>query len=187
MENLGRRVQAGELDCEIALVVCDNPYAKALKRAEKLGLETFVIERKGFASKAEFEAKIDEKLRDKNVDLVLLAGFMRIIGAEFVKNWKWKMINIHPSLLPKFRGVHAIKDAFEAKERETGVTIHFVDVEVDAGPTILQRSVPIKADDTLDTLEARVHETEYKVYPEAVRLVLSGKVKISGNQVEILK
>ncbi|MBI4395344.1 MAG: phosphoribosylglycinamide formyltransferase [Candidatus Omnitrophica bacterium] len=185
MENIARKVKAGELDCEIVLVVCDNPNAYALKRAEQFQLETFVIERKNFKSKAEFEAAIDQKLRGKKVDAIFLAGFMRILSAEFVQKWKWRILNIHPSLLPKYPGVCAIKDACEAKEQETGVTIHFVDEGVDSGPVILQRKVPIQPTDTLAEVEARVHTTEYELYPEAIKLFLGGKLTVDGRQVKI--
>ena len=187
MENIAKKVQAGELDCEIVLIVSDNPQAFALKRAVQFGLETFVIDRKNFKSKIEFDAKITEKLKEKKVEIILLAGYMRILTPEFVRAWRGRILNVHPSLLPKHPGVQAIKDAFEAKEKETGVTIHFVDEGVDTGPTILQRKVAIKPDDTLETLEARVHATEYELYPEAVRLFLAGKLKVEGSVVKITK
>jgi phosphoribosylglycinamide formyltransferase-1 len=177
MEHIAKKAKAGQLSCDIVTVVCDNPGALALKRAEKLGLETFVIERKKFASKPEFEARITEHLKQKKIDVVLLAGYMRILSPEFVRIWQGKVLNVHPSLLPKHPGGHAIKDAFEAKDKETGVTIHFVTEEVDAGPVILQRRVPIEANDTLEMLEARIHALEYEIYPEAIELVLSGKAK----------
>ncbi len=187
MENVARRVQAGELDCEIGLIVSDNPGAFALKRAEKFGLETFVIERKTFGSKAEFEAAISKRLNEKKIDAILLAGYMRILGPEFVRQWEGRVLNIHPSLLPKFPGAHSIRDAFEAKEKQTGVTIHFVDEGVDSGPIILQRKVPISPSDTLETLEERVHATEYELYPEAIKLFVEGRLRLQGRKVEIMK
>lgn len=187
MENIAKCIQAGELDCQSALVVCDQPNALALERARRFGLECFVIERKNFKSKAEFDMKITEKLRQKKIDFILLAGYMRILSPEFVRTWPWKIINIHPSLLPKYPGAHAIKDAFEAKEKETGVTIHFVDEGVDSGPIILQRRVPIKPTDSLETLEARVHETEYELYPEAIKLLLAGKLVVEDRRVKIIQ
>ena len=187
MENIAQKVRAGKLDCEIVLIVCDNPNAFALTRAARLGLETFVIDYKRFKSKAECESEITEKLKEKKVDGILLAGYMRILNPDFVKTWQWNILNIHPSLLPKYPGTHAIRDAFQAREKETGVTIHFVDEGVDTGPIILQRPVPIHPDDTLETLEARVHATEYELYPEAVRLFLSGKISVEGSKVIITK
>ncbi len=186
MENIARHVQTGKLLCDIVLVLCDNPNALALKRAQKLGLETCVVERKNFSSKSEFDSAINEKLAAKKVEAIFLAGYMRIISPEFVRNWTWRIINIHPSLLPKYPGAHSIKDAFEAKEKETGVTIHFVDEGIDSGPIILQKKVPILPNDTIETLEARVHETEYQLYPEAIKLWLDGKVIVRNNRVEVL-
>lgn len=181
MEHIARKVQAGELDCEIALVVCDNPKAFALERAAKLGLECFVIERRNFKSRDEFDAAIGEKLKQNRVEAIFLAGFMRILGPEFVRAWRWRILNVHPSLLPKYPGTAAIREAFESREKETGVTIHFVDEGIDSGPMILQRKVPIRVDDTLETLEARVHATEYEAYPEAIRLFLAGKLAVKGS------
>lgn len=187
MENIAVHAKEGKLPCDIVLVLCDNPSALALKRAAKLGLEVFVIERKNFSSKLQFDEKINQKLLEKNVEVIFFAGYMRILSSEFVRNWAWRIINVHPSLLPKYPGANAIKDAFEAKEKETGVTIHFVDEGVDSGPVILQRKVRIMPNDTLQSLEARVHETEYQLYPEAIQLWLAGKVVIRNNKAEILK
>ena len=187
MENITRRIKAGELLCEIALIVCDNPKAYALMRAASLGLETFVIERGNFKSRAEFDAKITEKLKEKKTEAILLAGFMRVLSPEFVRVWRWRILNIHPSLLPKYPGVSAIGDAFRAREEETGVTVHFVDEGIDTGPIILQRKVPIKLTDTLEMLETRVHAMEYELYPEAIRLFLSEKLIVEDSKVKIVQ
>ena len=168
-------------------VVSDNPSAYALKRAEPFGLETFVIERKNFKTKAEFDDAISRRLEEKGVEAIFLAGFMRILSPEFVRKWRWKILNIHPSLLPKYAGVHAIRDAFRAGEKETGVTIHFVDEGVDTGPIVLQKKVPILSTDTLEILESRVHAAEYELYPEAIQLFLAGRLEIHGKQVEVLR
>lgn len=182
MENLVKHAQAGKVPCDVALIVCDQPGAFALERARRLGVEAFVIERKNFGSKVEFEFAITKELERKNIDVVLLAGYMKILGPEFVRRWQWKILNIHPSLLPKYPGGHSIKDAFDAEEKETGVTIHFVDEGVDSGPVILQRKVDIQSEDTLETLEARVHQTEYELYPEAVRLFCKGKLAVKNGR-----
>ena len=168
-------------------MVCDQPGALALRRARQFGLETFVIESKNFKSRAEFDAKMNEKLKEKKIEAIFLAGFMRLLGREFVRAWRWQILNIHPSLLPKYPGVHAIRDAFEAKEKETGVTIHFVDEGVDTGPIILQRRVPIRRGDTFETLEARVHATEYELYPEVIKFFLSGKLVVEEREVKIVQ
>ena len=174
MEQIALGSQRGELACEIALIVCDHPKAYALERAKRLGLETFVLEGKNFKSRMELEARIEERLNAKRIEAIFLAGFMRVLSPEFVRVWHGRILNIHPSLLPKYPGTRAIRDALEAKEKETGVTIHIVDEGVDTGPIILQRKVRIDPEDTLETLEARVHQTEYELYPAAIRLFLSG-------------
>lgn len=186
MENIARRVQAGELACEIGLIVSDQPGALALEKARRLNLRTWVVNRGDFASRAEFETRISDKLEEVKIDLIVLAGFMRILGPEFVKRWKWRILNIHPSLLPKHPGAHAIRDVFEARDPVTGVTVHFVDEGVDSGPVIRQAQVPVLPADTLAALEARVHAAEYRLYPEVIGLWLAGKIQIAGSKVRIV-
>ena len=176
-ENLVKAIRAGQITAEAALLVCDKPGAGCLERAKRLGVPTEIVDRKAFDSKAAFEERIGELLDGVPADWIILAGFMRVLSAEFVTRYWGRIINIHPSLLPKFPGASAIRDAFEAKVSETGVTTHFVTPEVDAGPIILQKKVPVTPSDNLDTLEARVHAAEYEIYPETLRLLLSGKVK----------
>lgn len=183
MENIAKRVKAGELECEIALLVCDCPGARVIERAVQYGIEIFTIERKNFPLKEAFETAINDRLIEKKIEAIFLAGYMKILGPALVRGWKWRILNIHPSLLPKFPGAHAIQDAFQAKEKETGVTVHFVDEGVDTGPVILQRRVQIFPEDSLETLEARVHAAEYELYPEAIRLFLSGRLKVAANRV----
>lgn len=185
MENIAKHVQSGKLSCEIGLVVCDQPQAFALERAKRFGIEMFVIERKNFRSKIEFESAITKELERRKIDFIVLAGYMKILGPEFVRHWQWKILNIHPSLLPKYPGGHSIKDAFSAKEKETGVTVHFVDEGVDSGPIILQRKVDIKPNDTLEALESRVHETEYQLYPEVIQLFCENKLTVQSGRVTI--
>lgn len=174
MENLVRKIRSQNLSYDPVLVVCDKPEAKALERAAALRVPCAVFDRKSFAAKEAFEQAILERLEAERVDLIALAGFMRILSADFVSRYAGRLINIHPSYLPAFPGGHAIRDAFDAKASETGVTVHFVTAEVDAGPVIVQRKVPILAQDTLETLEARIHEVEYDLYPEALRRLAEG-------------
>ena len=179
MENLLKEIQAGRIPgVESVFVICDNPEAPALEKAKRYSVEVKLVERKKFASKAEFEAEIVRYLLEKKIDWIALAGYMKILSPEFVKQFWGRIINIHPSLLPAFPGGHAIKDAFEAKAGETGVTVHFVDQGVDTGPIILQKKVKVAPGDTLETLETKIHQVEYEIYPEALQLVLAGKVKI---------
>ncbi len=187
MENIIKRAQSGDLPCEVALVVSDQPAALALERAGRLGVDCVVIERKNFASKHEFENAITAELVRRHVEFIALAGYMKILGPEFVRRWQWKILNIHPSRLPKYPGAHSIKDAFEAREKETGVTVHFVDEGVDSGPVILQSTVPIQSDDTFEGLEKRVHEAEYELYPKVIRLFCEGKVALKNGRVQIFE
>lgn len=173
MENLIRKIREESISVSLELVVSDHPEAKAIERARRLGVEVALVPRKEFASKEAFEEAIARHLERKKIDLICLAGFMRILSAGFVKRYEGRMINIHPALLPQFPGAHAIKDAFDAKVSETGVTVHYVTADVDRGPVILQRQVPIYPEDTLESLEARVHSVEYQVYPEALKKVIS--------------
>lgn len=177
MENLLQHIRDGKLRAEPALIVSDNPGAYALKRAEKYNVECVVVDRKKYGSKEAFEAEIRRHLEQKKIDYVILAGFMRILSPSFVAAYPKRILNIHPALLPKFPGTHAIRDAWEAKQKVTGVTVHFVDEGVDTGPIILQREVRIEPKDTLESLEKKVHEVEYELYPEAINLVLGEKTR----------
>jgi phosphoribosylglycinamide formyltransferase-1 len=178
-ENLIRKIQVGELAAEASVVISDNPAAGALEKAKRLGVEAVVEDRRKFASRAEFEAAVICILEEKKIDYIVLAGFMRILSPEFVKRYHGRIINIHPAYLPAFPGAHAIRDAFEAGVRETGVTVHFVDAGVDTGPVILQRKVNIDRADTLESLEQRIHALEYELYPEALKKVLVGPEAVS--------
>ncbi|MFA6599515.1 MAG: phosphoribosylglycinamide formyltransferase [Candidatus Omnitrophota bacterium] len=174
-QNLIRKILLGEILAEAALVISDNPGAGALEKARELGVEARVIDRKKYILKANFEADIIWHLEEKKIDLIILAGFMRILSGDFVARYHGRIINIHPAYLPHFPGAHAIQDAFEAKVTETGVTVHYVDAGVDTGPVILQRKVPVLPGDTLETLEARIHAVEYELYPEALKKVLTAR------------
>ena len=138
---------------------------------------TVVIDHKAYADREAFDRAVSECLESNKADFVVLAGFMRVLTEGFVKKYNGRLINNHPALLPAFPGAHAIKDAWGAKVKETGVTVHFVDSGVDTGPVILQRKVPVLSSDTLETLEARIHSLEYELYPQALKLVVAGEAK----------
>ena len=176
MENILSHVRDGKIKAEAALVVSDNPEAYALKRAEKYNVECVIVERKRFDSKESFEAEIRRHLERKKINLILLAGFMRILSPDFVRAYQKRILNIHPALLPQFPGAHAIRNAWAAKVKKTGVTVHFVDEGVDSGPIILQREVEIKPGETLESLEKRIHAVEYELYTQAINGVLEGKL-----------
>ncbi|MFH1798375.1 MAG: phosphoribosylglycinamide formyltransferase [Candidatus Omnitrophota bacterium] len=174
-------------EVKIVLVVSDQPKAFAVERAKKAGIKTFVLEAKGFKSREDYDKKIIEQLQKEKIESIVLAGFMRILGGIFIEAYKGRILNIHPALLPSFKGIHGIRDAFEYGVKTTGVTVHFVDKEMDAGPVILQESVEIKEDDTLESLEERVHKVEHRLYPKALSLFAQGRLKIEGRKVRILK
>jgi formyltetrahydrofolate-dependent phosphoribosylglycinamide formyltransferase len=175
-ENLIKKIQASEVPAEAAIVISNKPGVKAIEKAAALGVKTVVIDHKRYANRETFDQALSECLEKQKIDIIVLAGFMRILTEGFVKKYFGRIINIHPALLPAFPGAHAIQDAWNAKVKETGVTVHFVDPGVDTGPIILQRKVSVFPNDTLETLEARIHDLEYDIYPQALNLVLSGKL-----------
>lgn len=179
-------VKSGYIDAAIALVVSDNKDAFALSRAKAAGIDTFVLDPKKFKAREEFDKEIIKKLKDKDVGLVVLAGFMRLLSSHFIKEYKDLIMNIHPALLPAFKGTNGAKDALEYGVKVTGPTVHFVDEKLDNGPIILQSAVEIKDDDTEETLLERIHKEEHKIYPEAIRLFAEGRLKIEGRRVKIV-
>ena len=180
---LSEAVRDGRIpNAEIAVVISDKPGAAGINRARELGLKTVVIERAG-RSRAEHDREIMSALRANGVQLVCLAGYMRLLSAEFIEAFRGRVINIHPSLLPAFPGLDAQRQALEHGVRWTGCTVHFVDEHLDAGPIILQQPVPVADDDTVETLSARILEQEHKLYVDAVALVTSGEWQIAGRRV----
>ncbi len=167
-EALAQAAEAKTIDAKISFLFCDKKTAYALKRAEKYDIPIYAFSPKEFNSKQEYETELLELLVREQIDLILLAGYMRIIGDTLLTAFPKRIINIHPALLPAFPGIHGIKDAFEAKVRVTGVTIHYVDSGVDTGPIIAQEKVRIGAKDTLESLEEKIHQVEHKMYPKVV-------------------
>jgi phosphoribosylglycinamide formyltransferase-1 len=181
-----RAKKSGRIPADISLLVCDNPKAPVIGKARRAGVGVFLIKQEDFANKRDFEDRIIQRLEEKTIELIVLAGFMRMLSLEFVQRFKFKILNIHPALLPSFKGTQGIEDAFGYGAKVTGVTVHFVDEQMDHGPIILQAAVKIKEDDTLESLEARIHKIEHKLYPEAVRLFVEGKLRVEGRRVRIL-
>lgn len=163
---------------EIVLVISNIADAGGLEFARGNGIETQVIEHKKFPSREIFDNAMDVALKAANVEIVALAGFMRLLSPRFVEKWHGRMINIHPSLLPAYKGLHTHKRAIEAGENFAGCTVHFVTPELDDGPAILQAQVPVLPGDSENTLAARVLEQEHRIYPQALRLVAEGKAKL---------
>ena len=180
------RIADGYLPLEIGVVISDKADAYALERAANVGIKTVVVARKDCASKEEFEDRIHAALVEAGCELVVLAGFMRILSCNFVSKWHNKIINIHPALLPSFPGLDGQGQALEYGVKFTGCTVHFVDEGTDTGPIILQKVVPVLDDDTHDTLAARILEQEHKAMPEALKLWAEGKLVIEGRKVKIL-
>jgi len=178
-------VGSGYINAKIALVLSDKKDAFALERAKKAGIETVVLNSKNYKGREEFDKEVIRNLKKRDVGLVVLAGFMRLLSAHFVTEYRNRIINIHPALLPSFKGSHGIKDALDHGVKVTGVTVHFVDEHLDSGPIILQKCVEIKSGDTEESLLERVHKEEHKIYPEAIKLFAEGRLKIEGRRVVI--
>lgn len=183
---LAKEAQRGRLKgANLALLVCDNPNAPVISAANKLKIKTLLVNPAVFPNKKAFEDAILRHLKENKIGLIVLAGFMRILSARFVKLYKNRIMNIHPSLLPAFKGAHAIKDAFGYGIKITGVTVHFVDDKMDHGPIILQREVAVLESETVDSLEEKIHKVEHNIYPEAVNLFIKGRLKVKGRKVLI--
>ncbi|MBO5992660.1 MAG: phosphoribosylglycinamide formyltransferase [Acidaminococcaceae bacterium] len=187
LQSIIDHIAEGKLSVEIAVVVSDHKEAFALERAAKAGIPTAVVERKGCKDKTEFEDKIDAALREAGAEVVVLAGFMRILTGHFISRWEHKIINIHPALLPSFKGLDAQGQAVDYGVKVAGCTVHFVDEGTDTGPIILQKVVPVLDDDTEETLAARILKEEHKALPEAIQLWADGKLTIKGRKVYVAK
>jgi phosphoribosylglycinamide formyltransferase 1 len=183
--NLQAIIDAEIPTVEIALVFSNNPNAYAIERITKYGISSLVIDHRGYSSREDYEEDILRSIEPLNIDLIALAGFMRILSPNFVRRYKNRIMNLHPALLPAFAGIDSVKQALEYGVKYTGCTVHFVDEGVDTGPIILQSVVPIFEDDNEDTLLERIHEEEHRIYPEAIRLFSEGKLKIRGRRVSI--
>jgi phosphoribosylglycinamide formyltransferase 1 len=170
---------------EIALVISNIPGVYALERAAAAGVATRVIPHKGFASRADFDAAMDVALREAGIEVVCLAGFMRLLTAGFVEGWRGRIINIHPALLPSFKGLHTHQRALDAGVKLHGCTVHLVTPDLDDGPILVQAAVPVLPGDDEDSLAARVLNQEHAVYPLALRLLAEGKVRTDGDRVVV--
>jgi phosphoribosylglycinamide formyltransferase-1 len=175
-------IGAGRLEATIAVVISNVAGAGALDRARLAGIETAVIDHRGWPSRDDYERALVEELRGREVEVVCLAGFMRRIGAPFIEAFPNAIVNIHPSLLPSFPGLHAQAHALAHGAKVSGVTVHLVTAELDAGPIIVQRAVPVLESDTEETLAARILVEEHRAYPEAVQRVLDGNWTVQGRR-----
>ncbi|HLK69226.1 MAG TPA: phosphoribosylglycinamide formyltransferase [Bryobacteraceae bacterium] len=175
-------VQAGQIDAEIAVVIANRSEARGLEIARERGLNAVSIPSRGLDREV-YDRMLLEELDRNRVDLVLLAGYMRLLSATFIRRFPNRILNIHPSLLPAFPGLDAQHQALEHGVKVTGCTVHFVDEQLDAGPIIIQVAVPVLDSDTVESLSARILEHEHRIYPEAIRIVLSGNYAILGRRV----
>lgn len=181
------RIADNYLPLEIAVVISDKVDAFALERAGMAGIKNVAIPRKEYATKEDFEAKITSELQAAGCELVVLAGFMRILSEDFVHTWEHKIINIHPAILPSFPGLHGQKQALDYGVKVAGCTVHFVDAGTDSGPIILQKVVPVMDDDTEDSLSERILVQEHIAMPEALKLWAEDKLEIVGRKVRVHK
>ncbi len=186
MRSLLSAIGAGRVDAEASLVVSNRATAPALEYAAELGVPTEVVEHRRFkGDRAAFERALDEILRTHRVELVVLAGFMRVLSSYFVQRWSGRIVNIHPSLLPSFPGLHAHRQALEAGVKVSGCTVHFVDEGTDTGPIIAQATVPVLEGDTEDSLAARVLVEEHRLLPEAIALIAAGRISIQEGRARV--
>jgi phosphoribosylglycinamide formyltransferase 1 len=179
--------QTRDSPVHFAVVIYNHPAANVRARAENLGIPAVFLDHRQFATREALDQAILEVLGEYGVDLVVMAGWMRLVTSVLVEAYRGRMVNIHPSLLPSFRGIRAVEQALAYGVPITGCSVHFVDLEVDSGPIIAQEAVPIFADDTVETLSQRIHEAEHRIYPQVVRWLAEGKVRIEGRRVRILE
>ena len=170
--------QKGIIKAEIVLVVSNKFDAGGLKRAQKFGIENIVLDNLRYADRRSFDCVLESKLKKLNLDLIILAGFMRILTSDFVEAFAGRILNIHPSLLPKYRGLHTHQKALDAGDKNAGATVHFVTSELDGGPSIIQAVVPILKNDTVDALASRILTKEHQIYPLAVKLFCEGRLSL---------
>jgi len=187
MEAVVRAAGAEGWPARVAAVISNKPDAGGLAFAQARGIPTAVVSNKEFATRAEFDARLQEVIDTFQPDLVVLAGFMRILTAPFVEHYAGRMLNIHPSLLPLFPGLHTHQQALDAGMLEHGATVHFVTAELDHGPSVLQATIPVLPGDTPDLLAARLLAEEHKIYPRAVRLFIEDRLVIEDGAVRIVE
>lgn len=175
-----------EINAQVVVVISNQKDAFALKRAVKHNIPNYFVDLKKFELRDKYEEEIVKILKDHKVDLVILAGYMLLAGPGLISEFENKIMNIHPALLPSFPGTYAVEDALAYGVKVSGCTVHFVDEGLDTGPVILQKAVPVLDNDTEETLHNRIHEVEYELYPEAIRLFSEGKLRIDGRRVKVM-
>jgi phosphoribosylglycinamide formyltransferase-1 len=185
-EALVKAQRQGKFSATITMLITDKENAFVRTRARKFDVPDLFIDPAACDSRESFDCELVDKLKANDIDLVILAGYMRILSRHFVRSFPHRIVNIHPSLLPMFPGIGSIRKAFEAKVDNTGVTVHLVDEGVDSGPVILQETVPILPQDTLDDLEKRVHSVEHRLYPQAIKLITESRFEVQDNRIRFI-
>ncbi len=180
-------VKHGKIKAELALVFSNKRKAHALKRAEEAGIKTLCLVREDYATPQSFEREIVIHLKEEGIDFIVLAGYMKILSPFFIKKYPKKILNVHPSLLPAFKGARAIKDTFTYGAKIAGVTIHFVDEKMDHGPIIMQEGFKIKEGMSLEVIEKHIHALEHKIFSKAIAYFVDARLKVRGRQVHILE
>ncbi len=184
-EAIAKAVKRGYIRANLKLLITDKEEAPVREKAKRFKVKEVFIDPKNFKTRKDFDKEVVKLLRREKIDLVILAGFMRIITPYFVKAFKNRILNIHPALLPSFKGTEAIKRAYDYGVKVTGVTVHFVDEKVDHGPIILQEALKIKEKESLESLEERIHKIEHRLYPKAIKLFLERRIKVRARRVAI--
>lgn len=182
LESLAAACRTADMPACIALVISNVAEAPGLARARDAGFATAVVPHRDFATREAFDAALDRQLRQAEIEIICLAGFMRVLGGDFVRAWQGRLINVHPSLLPAFKGIRVHERVLASGVTISGCTVHFVVPELDSGPAVMQAAVPVRRDDTSGSLAARVLEAEHKIYPAALRLVASGRARLEGGR-----
>lgn len=185
-EAIAKAVKQGHIKADIKFVLTDKKDAFVRERAARMGIRDLFVDPQKFSSRLDFDKELIKILKKEKIGLIVLAGFMRILSNEFVKSFKNKILNIHPALLPAFKGEDAIKMAYRYGCKIAGVTVHFVDEKVDNGPIILQEAIIIKERMGMSELEEKIHSIEHRLYPQAIKLYIQNKLKIRGRRVEII-
>lgn len=180
LQSLIDHIQEGTLDARISLVVSSRPDAYGIERAKKAGIPVLVMNREAYVDAAAANKRIADALKEAGVQYVVMAGYMRMVTAEVLDAFPDRVVNLHPALLPSFKGAHAIQDAFDFGVKVTGVTVHFANADYDKGPIIAQRAVEVREGDTVEALEARIHAVEHELYPHVVQLLAEGRVSVDA-------
>lgn len=183
LQSIIDKIEQGALSAQIAMVICNNPQAFAIERCRKHNIPLTLISLKDFPDRLAFDMKMVEIFKGHGVELVVMAGFMRVLSPEFLGEFPLKVINIHPALLPSFPGLHGQKQAFDYGVKFSGCTVHFADSGVDTGPIIIQAIVPLFDDDTEESMSARILKEEHRIYPQAIQLYAEGKLEVRGRKV----